>query len=134
MEIPRNFLFQHLDSDGITQTFSWKRAFVCLQFDCECLYFSSFRWVSHRHCNKKVGFKDVPPPHVLCYCFGYTGEEIVGSRDSRSSLLEEIKAYLGKGGQLCGRTNPCGQNCLGAIQDFLERHSLGRNDRIFPSP
>lgn len=125
-EIPREVLFQHLDSSGITQTFFWKNTAVCLRHDCECLYYSGPKWVSHRHCNKKAGFKDVPPPHVLCYCFGYTGEEILKSAGTQapSPILREIETYLEKGGHLCGKTNPSGRDCRGVIRDFLRRQGL----------
>jgi hypothetical protein len=123
--IPRKVLFQHLDAKGILDIFNWRGAYVCMSASCPCLYYSGSHWISHERCNKRVGFKCAEAPRLLCYCFGYTAEEILKKAElgQEKPILDQIEGYLGKGARLCQSTNPTGRCCLSQIKECLNRNS-----------
>ncbi len=123
--ISRPILLQHLDPLVMMDVLKWKEASVCLNSSCQCLYFSGGEWLSHLQCNKRVGFKSGHSPRTLCYCFGYTAEDLLKKgKIGWEKALEEIETYLGEGRGACQITNPTGQSCLDPIRNFMteEKH------------
>ena len=49
--------------------------------------------------------------NLICYCFGYSGEDIRQDfiRNGRSLIMEKIKVEKKSGGCLCATLNPKGQ-------------------------
>jgi hypothetical protein len=122
--VARQTVFDHLDPEGVALIHFWDRISVCLDPDCDCLYYSAGRWVPYRYCNKKLGYKkNSPPPHILCYCLGFTAEEVL--RDHRDpgpgSCLEMIERHVQQGALLCSKMNPTGLCCWGQIQQYLRQ-------------
>lgn len=51
-------------------------------------------------------------PEKICYCFGYTDEDIIEDikkHGGKSTILEKIKAAKSKGSCDCSRLNPKGR-------------------------
>jgi hypothetical protein len=66
--------------------------------------------------------KATTDPKLLCYCFGFTGDEI---RDEilttgRSTIQQRIAAEVKAGKCDCERLNPQGSCCLGNVAAFIK--------------
>jgi hypothetical protein len=124
--ITRDTLYQHLVMEGLSKTLYWKDARVCLNPPCRCLYYCGAQLVDFHFAKKSVGYKERIPPHHLCYCFHYTGEQIEGEirATGKSKIIEEIKGYMEKGHNWCNVTNPTGGCCLEVIEEYLKRNRL----------
>jgi hypothetical protein len=124
--VPEQALWDHLEPEGITIARSWTKVFVCLNSTCDCLYFSLWRWVPIRYCNKSLGFKkNSQPPYVLCHCLGFTIAEILrdGRQTGPGSCVEVIRRHVAHGALLCERTNPSGRCCWEQVQQLLVENS-----------
>lgn len=121
--ISRQAMLDHLQPEGITMVHSWTRAFACLSPSCDCLYYSLWRLVPTRYCNKSLGYKTSSlPPRILCYCLGLTLEDIrrdLSSKDNGSNL-ERVREHASQYSLLCERMNPSGQCCWDQVQKFLD--------------
>lgn len=116
---------RHLTAAALEKTAGWKLVSVCLNPDCEALYFEGTSWVSHRESKTRVGFKEKEPPHPLCYCFRHSGEEMLQEirEHGKPLAVEHIKREVRARTCRCEETNPTGLCCLGTIQTFLKRRT-----------
>ena len=66
----------------------------------------------------RVGFKAVEPPHLVCYCFEHTREDIQSEyRQQGESLIEaSIREKVAQGQCRCEVKNPTGRCCLGDVR------------------
>jgi hypothetical protein len=64
-------------------------------------------------------------PDLVCYCFGYTADDI--RRDYRtnghSTILEKIKTEKKFGNCQCATKNPKGRCCLAEVRQVVNRIS-----------
>lgn len=93
--------------------------------DCPVLYFSSSgdsRWTTDE-VRIHVGFKRAAdaPPHPVCYCFGYTEENIAREIDEtgESTVVEWITERVRAGDCACEYKNPTGRCCLGDVREAV---------------
>ncbi len=100
----------------------------CRTPDCNVVYFSAQAVFNKPDLKVRVGIKETADPIPLCYCFGYSREDI--RRDIKStgstSIVEEIKAEVQGGFCACEVKNPSGACCLGDITRAIQeskRHS-----------
>jgi len=95
----------------------------CGQRGCEVVYFAedNSRVFTLTDLTVRVGAKVDEPPRPLCYCFGYTAEQMLEEiRDTgRTEIPEIIRSRIGSDACRCERTNPQGSCCLGAVTAFV---------------
>ena len=60
----------------------------------------------------RVGQKETAPDRPVCYCFGYSAQDI--ARDPHR-VSEDIKERCRRGEDRCAETNPQGSCCLGNV-------------------
>jgi len=94
----------------------------CRTPDCDVIYFAG-QIVFHRPDLKvRVGIKETVDPIPLCYCFGYTREDVRRDIETSKStaILEKIKAEVQGGFCACEVKNPSGTCCLGDITRAIQ--------------
>jgi hypothetical protein len=104
--------------------------YFCDASDCELVYFALDREAPRFRREDlvvRVGAKETTDPIPICYCFGFTRQDIwdeIGST-RKSTLAERIKAEVEAGHCACEVKNPSGKCCLGdvtrAAKDGLRR-------------
>jgi hypothetical protein len=65
----------------------------------------------------RVGAKETTDPIPICYCFGFTRQDIwdeIGSTE-KSTVAERIMAEVEAGHCACEVKNPSGKCCLGDV-------------------
>lgn len=104
--------------------------YFCDSSDCEVVYFPldpeapSFR---RDDLMVRVAAKETAAPFPICYCFGFTREDIWDEIRStgRSTIAMKIAAEVEAGRCACEARNPSGKCCLGEItraaQDSLNQ-------------
>ncbi len=125
-------MWDHLEPEGIAMVHAWTRAFTCLNPSCDCLYYSLWRMVPARYCNKPLGFKsNAPSPRPICYCLGFTLEDIRrdAGREGNGSVVRSIREHAAQNSGLCERLNPSGQCCWGQVRRYLDGSS-GPSGRV----
>jgi hypothetical protein len=94
--------------------------YFCDASDCELVYFAldaeapTFR---REDLVVRVGAKETADPIPICYCFGFTRQDIwdeIGST-GKSTVAERIKAEVEAGHCACEVKNPSGKCCLGDV-------------------
>ncbi len=94
--------------------------YFCDAPDCELVYFAldteapRFR---REDLVVRVGAKETTDPIPICYCFGFTRQDIwdeIG-RTGKSTVAERIKAEVEAGHCACEVKNPSGKCCLGDV-------------------
>ena len=97
--------------------------------NCDVVYFAADSILRKADIKVRVGLKEQTHPIPLCYCFGYTREDIRRDIEERSStdIPQRIKAEIQDGICACEVKNPSGTCCLGditrAIQELTKRSS-----------
>ena len=94
--------------------------YFCEAPDCDVVYFASLPKApifSRADLLITVGAKQSAPPIPLCYCFGFTQQNIADELavTGRSTIAETIKAEIKAGNCACEVKNPSGKCCLGNI-------------------
>jgi hypothetical protein len=94
--------------------------YFCDASDCELVYFAldteapRFR---REDLGVRVGAKETADPIPICYCFGFTRQDIwdeIGST-GKSTVGEQIRAEVAAGHCACEVKNPSGKCCLGDV-------------------
>lgn len=94
--------------------------YFCDSPDCEVVYFPldpeapSFR---RGDLMVRVGAKEIENPIPICYCFGFTRQDIWDEirRTGNSTVRKKIAAEVEAGRCACEVRNPSGKCCLGDI-------------------
>ena len=94
--------------------------YFCEARDCDVVYFALdpqapvFR---RDDLPVRVGAKEKSDPIPVCYCFGFTREEIENeiTETGRSTVAERITAEVKAGNCACEVKNPSGKCCLGDV-------------------
>jgi hypothetical protein len=94
--------------------------YFCDDPACDVVYFPSnaqaplFRRTDLR---VRVGVKETSGPIPVCYCFGFTGQEIRDEirRTGRTTVAARITAEVKAGRCACEVKNPSGKCCLGDV-------------------
>jgi Zinc binding domain len=94
--------------------------YFCDASDCELVYFAinteapRFR---REDLVVRVGAKETTDPIPICYCFGFTRQDIwdeIGST-RKSTVAERVKAEVEADHCACEVKNPSGKCCLGDV-------------------
>ncbi len=94
--------------------------YFCEARDCDVVYFSFdpqapiFR---REHLIVRVGAKETADPIPICYCFGFTRQDIWDEIRStgKSTVAERITTEVKAGHCACEVKNPSGKCCLGDV-------------------
>lgn len=94
----------------------------CRTPTCDVVYFGAEDVFEKKEVKVRVGVKETEDPIPLCYCFGYTRENIRhdNAGKTNSTMLEKIKAEIEGGFCACEVKNPCGTCCLGEITRAIQ--------------
>lgn len=102
--------------------------YFCDDLACDVVYFGAnpgaplFRradlWV-------RVGLKEKSDPIPICYCFGFTRQDIWDEiqQKGKSVIAEQIKAEVQAGRCACEVKNPSGKCCLGNVTKVIQDSS-----------
>ncbi len=104
--------------------------YFCDASDCEVVYFAlhakapTFR---REDLVVRVGAKEMADPIPICYCFGFTRQDIWDEirRTGKSTVAQRITAEVRAGNCACEVKNPSGKCCLGDVARTA-RDTLGR--------
>ncbi len=94
--------------------------YFCDASDCEVVYFT-FDAEAPRFRREdlvvRVGAKETADPIPICYCFGFTRQDIWDEiwRTGKSTVAERIAAEVEGGRCACEVKNPTGKCCLGDV-------------------
>jgi hypothetical protein len=99
--------------------------YFCDASDCDVVYFASevdapvFR---REDLIVRVGAKETADPIPVCYCFGFTREDIQREvvETGRSTILGRIKTEVKAGKCACEVKNPSGKCCLGDVTQTVK--------------
>lgn len=109
--------------------------YFCDSSDCEVVYFPlhpeepSFR---RGDLMVRVGAKEIEDPLPICYCFGFTRQDIWDEICStgKSTVAKRITAEVEAGRCACEVRNPSGKCCLGditrAVKDRLSQKGVSK--------
>lgn len=104
---------------------------VCHDSECRVVYFEAGgSTLTEAALTTRVGFKQGPAPHPICYCFGLTEESIAdeihrtGATGASAMITAEVKA----GRCECETKNPTGKCCLGDIRR-VEKAAIAKSRR-----
>jgi hypothetical protein len=95
--------------------------YFCDSPDCDVVYFAfdpqapRFRL---QDLTVRVGVKETTDPIAVCYCFGFTRQDIQEEIrvTSQSTIAERIAAEVEAGRCACEIKNPSGKCCLGDVR------------------
>lgn len=89
----------------------------CRTPSCDVVYFSAEAIFRKPEVKVRVGLKETEDPVPLCYCFGYTRQDVRRdlAEQGRTGIPEKIKAEIAAGFCACEAKNPSGNCCLGNI-------------------
>lgn len=125
--VPHETLYHHLEP-FLARDVSLDNTYgVCRKRSCPVMYFSS----DHRRSwtiseiRTTIGFKqpEDESPHPVCYCFGYTRENIADEIEDRgeSTVAEWITERVQADECACEYQNPTGRCCLGDVREVVEQ-------------
>lgn len=90
--------------------------YLCLAPECALVYYGPTVLMKD-DLNVRVGFKEADAPHLVCYCFEHSVEEIEDElrRTGTTTIPERIKTKIKAGRCACEVKNPQGTCCLGHV-------------------
>jgi hypothetical protein len=106
--------------------------YFCDASDCDVVYFASDTEAPRFHREDlmvRVGAKETADPIPICYCFGFTRQDIWEEIRStgKSTVAERITAEVGAGRCACEVKNPSGKCCLGDVTRAAKDGSAVQN-------
>jgi hypothetical protein len=97
----------------------------CHTPDCPVVYFNSNTGenIEKRDLKVRVGIKETEDPIPVCYCFGWTREQIDDEihRTGKSLAVEDIANKIKTTGCDCQRNNPSGVCCLNDVKNYIAK-------------
>jgi hypothetical protein len=109
--------------------------YFCDSSDCEVVYFplhSQAPVFRRSDLSVRVGVKEVAGPIMICYCFGFTRQDIWGEIRStgKSTVANRIAAEVEAGRCACELKNPSGKCCLGDVTRIVKDGLSQKESRI----
>jgi hypothetical protein len=100
--------------------------YFCDDPACDVVYFPSnphapiFR---RADLSVRVGVKEKDDPIPVCYCFGYTRQDIWDEirKTGKSKVAKQITAEVKAGNCACEVKNPSGKCCLGGVTRAVQQ-------------
>lgn len=95
----------------------------CHTPDCDVVYFNNnaCEYIEKDEVKVRVGIKEKEDPRPICYCFGWTREQIDDeiARTGKSLAIEDITVKIKTLGCDCQRNNPSGMCCLTEVKNYI---------------
>jgi hypothetical protein len=99
----------------------------CRQRTCPVVYYNTDDGSQLRvqALRVRVGQKDTAPDRPVCYCFGYSADDLITELRATgdSTIPDAIAAACRRGEDRCPETNPQGSCCLGNVRAVIEAAS-----------
>ncbi len=96
----------------------------CATPGCDVVYFAEdgSHVFTRSDLSVRVGIKEAEPPRPVCYCFGYSVEDMIEEvrLTGRTTVPDRIRTKLESQGCHCEETNPQGSCCLGTVMAIAE--------------
>jgi len=93
--------------------------YFCDASDCDVVYFALEEAPMFRREDLvvRVGAKETADPIPVCYCFGFTRNDIENeiAETGRLTVADRIKTEVNAGNCACEVKNPSGKCCLGKV-------------------
>jgi hypothetical protein len=102
---------------------------VCEDPICTTLYFD-IGWQSGAHeARVRPGFKHGAAPHLVCYCFGHSYEDVRAdvAATGTSDIAERITLAMADQGCWCKTKNPTGRCCLAEVTRVIRGQPVSAN-------
>ena len=102
----------------------------CRTEKCEVVYFAGSgpkAVILHEAMRVPAFHKDTDPARPVCYCFGYSVQDVLAAEDvtgSDNTVIAAITKACRQGLDRCAETNPEGRCCLGNVRAVAKRGSL----------
>ena len=105
--------------------------YFCEAADCEVVYFPFDRQAPifrRPDLLVRVGAKETADPIPVCYCFGFTRQDIRDEicETGKSTVAERIATEVKAGNCACEVKNPSGKCCLGNVTRVSQECLRGR--------
>lgn len=101
----------------------------CATPGCDVVYYAedSSHVVTRSDLIVRVGIKELEAPRPICYCFGYSVEEMIEEirLTGHTTVPDRIRTRLEAEGCHCETTNPQGSCCLGTVLAVAEQLTAG---------
>ncbi len=99
--------------------------YFCDSSECEVVYFpldTQAPLFRRGDLMVRVGAKETEEPIPVCYCFGFTREDIESevAETGSSTIAEQISTEVKAGNCACEMKNPFGKCCLGDVTRAAE--------------
>lgn len=104
--------------------------YFCEVTECDVVYFASKPEApifKRADLLVRVGVKETENPVPVCYCFGFTREDIEQevAHIGRSAIAQRITAEVKAGNCACEVKNPSGKCCLGNVTRVVHECNRG---------
>ena len=95
----------------------------CASPDCPVVYFSRERALTTADLRTRVGLKEKAGPVPLCYCFGFSEEDLKKEirLKGHTSIPRRISALIKERMCACEERNPSGACCLSEVTRAVKR-------------
>jgi hypothetical protein len=95
----------------------------CSSPDCPAVYFSRERFFSTGDLRIRVGLKEKGVPIPLCYCFGFSEQDIREeiAVEGKTTIPQRVAALIKDRLCACEERNPSGSCCLGEVTIAVKR-------------
>lgn len=123
-ESVRTTTLRALLKEEAQQRITRSRYLFCDAAGCDTVYYAEDgpHTFERSDMTVRVGVKEREAPRPLCYCFGYSLEDIENEvrRSGQSTVLDDIKTLM-KAGCSCETKSPQGACCLGTVRRLTEQ-------------
>ena len=121
----KNITVKHLVIDKITELVGNDDYFLCMNGDCDTVYYNPKSSVKFNKQQVKVPiwFKKDANPKYACYCSEVTEKQIIDAvvKDGATTMKEVLKITGAMSKAQCQKNNPLGKCCHQIIQDAIDK-------------
>lgn len=121
----KNITVNHLVIDEIVDQVKESTYFICMNEECNIVYFSPDLDISYSKHQVKVpiGFKKDADPKFICYCNRVTEQQIINAvlNDGARNMKDIIRLTGAMKNGKCEIINPLGKCCSPFIQETINK-------------
>ena len=121
----KNVTVKHLVMDGLTDQIKEDNYFICMNEDCNVVYFNPDLQISYSKNQVKVPIwiKRDANPKYICYCNKVTEQQIINAVliDGAKDMKDIIRLTGAMKDGKCETNNPLGKCCSHFIQETINK-------------
>ncbi len=121
----KSITVKHLVIDELANQVKEPTYFICMNEECNIVYYSSDLDISYNKQQVKVPiwFKKDANPKYICYCNQVTEEQIINAvlNDNAKDMKDIIKLTGAMKNGKCEINNPLGKCCSSIIQEIISK-------------